>query len=294
VVSACYRGHCWQLALALLRKAQDANVTPDEIVYTTLVGAYEKVNHWQGALVLLGEMVQAGIVGKTVASAITASACAKGAQRDRAVWLFGQQQNSTAIDTTAYNVAFVACERGQQWTRAIQLLVQMCSHSLQPNAITHSALIGVCEKSGQTVFTHAAVVAMRRTVWWHVVAGPSSSGCLLEEPVCAVNCFLSYDVAVSTLEAHLIRRRMNCPATERPILVPVSTLNYSRCTVFARRCNDILSVADGIGTSRTRHSLAALGMCMPSAGISWWSGSTGYGTTHPDIFQSPTRTAEIA
>ncbi|CAK0800945.1 unnamed protein product [Prorocentrum cordatum] len=51
--------------------------------------------------------------------------------------------------TFSYNAGISACEKGEQWQRALALLSEMREAKLEPDVISYSAGISACEKGGQ-------------------------------------------------------------------------------------------------------------------------------------------------
>eukprot|EP00975_Prorocentrum_lima_P035831 7534026-Prorocentrum_lima.AAC.1 len=59
-----------------------------------------------------------------------------------AVFLFGWMGSSrAAIHTTSYRASINACENGGQWEMAMNPFSKMGSSMVEPNAISHSAVI---------------------------------------------------------------------------------------------------------------------------------------------------------
>merc|ERR1712066_48320 len=78
------------------------------------------------------------------------SACEKGAQWPRALWLFdGMQKARIKPDVITFNAAISACEKGAQWPRALSLFDGMQKARIQPNVITFSAAIHACGSAGE-------------------------------------------------------------------------------------------------------------------------------------------------
>ncbi len=48
-----------------------------------------------------------------------------------------------------YNAAISACEKGEQWQKALGILAVMPEAGLVPNVITYNAAISACEKGQQ-------------------------------------------------------------------------------------------------------------------------------------------------
>ena len=49
----------------------------------------------------------------------------------------------------SYNAAIIACEKGNQWAKALDLLQEMTNSGIEPNVISYSAAISACEKGSQ-------------------------------------------------------------------------------------------------------------------------------------------------
>ena len=49
----------------------------------------------------------------------------------------------------SYNAGISACEKSEQWQRALALLSEMWEAKLEPGVISHSAGISACEKGEQ-------------------------------------------------------------------------------------------------------------------------------------------------
>ncbi|CAK0852609.1 unnamed protein product, partial [Prorocentrum cordatum] len=54
-----------------------------------------------------------------------------------------------AAQLISYSVGISACEKGEQWQRALALLSEMKEVKLEPNDFSYSAGVTACEKGGQ-------------------------------------------------------------------------------------------------------------------------------------------------
>lgn len=52
-------------------------------------------------------------------------------------------------DVITYSAAILACEKGEQWERALSLLDEMQHGGIEPNEFSFDAAISACERSGQ-------------------------------------------------------------------------------------------------------------------------------------------------
>ena len=59
------------------------------------------------------------------------------------------QVAGVVADIITYSAAISACEKGQQWQRAMDFLGQVRAAGMVLNVITYSAAISACEKGGQ-------------------------------------------------------------------------------------------------------------------------------------------------
>ena len=67
-----------------------------------------------------------------------------------ALQLFAEMmQHKLESDTTTYNAAISACEKGGEWETALQFFGQMAQSDAQANTITFNAAIGASERSSE-------------------------------------------------------------------------------------------------------------------------------------------------
>ncbi|CAK0818311.1 unnamed protein product, partial [Prorocentrum cordatum] len=141
---ACEKGEQWQRALALLSEMWGAKLEPNVISYNAGISACEKGEQWQRALALLSEagaqrhQLQRWDQRVREGRAVAAGTCA--AERDA---------GGEAGARLSYNAGISACEKGEQWQRALALLSEMWEAKLEPNVISYSAGISACEKGEQ-------------------------------------------------------------------------------------------------------------------------------------------------
>ncbi|CAK0824766.1 unnamed protein product, partial [Prorocentrum cordatum] len=145
-VSACGKGAQWQHALSVLNEMWEAKLEPNVISYSAGISACEKREQWQRALALLtvaagARAAERDAGGEAEAQrhflqrwdqfvregrAVAAGACA--AQRDAE----GEAEARTLV---SYSAGISACEKGEQWWRALALLSEMRKADAEPDVI---------------------------------------------------------------------------------------------------------------------------------------------------------------
>ncbi|CAK0905227.1 unnamed protein product [Prorocentrum cordatum] len=74
----------------------------------------------------------------------------------------------------SYNAGISACEKGEQWQRALALLNEMWEAKLKPDVISYNAWISACKKGGQWQRALALLTRCGRRSW-----SPTSSATAL-------------------------------------------------------------------------------------------------------------------
>ncbi|CAK0847312.1 unnamed protein product [Prorocentrum cordatum] len=149
-ISACEKGEQWKQALALLGEMREAKLHPNPWLATALASARARRAHsgsgrwrcsarcgtqrWSRAS-LLQRGRQCMREGRAVAAGVGP------AHRDT-----GGQPGTRRF---SYNAGISACEKSEQWQRALALLTEMREAKLEPNVISYSAGISACEKDEQ-------------------------------------------------------------------------------------------------------------------------------------------------
>ncbi|CAK0808031.1 unnamed protein product [Prorocentrum cordatum] len=144
-IIACAKGEQWQPALAQLNQMWEVKLELNVISYNAGIIACGKGRQWQPALALLSEMREAklepNVISPTIAGsaralqrwdqrvregrAVAAGACA--AKRDA-----GGEAGANVISCSA---GISACEKGDQWQRALALLSEMWEVKLEPDSL---------------------------------------------------------------------------------------------------------------------------------------------------------------
>ncbi|CAK0825238.1 unnamed protein product [Prorocentrum cordatum] len=175
-VSACRKGGQWQHALSVLSEMWEAKLEPNVISYSAGISACEKGEQWQRALALLSEMLEA-TVEPDVITTMLGSARAGRASSGNGPWrcsarrgrrsrvptrqlqrwdqrvregrsvaagsgVAQQDAGGEAGAQLSYNAGISACEKGDQWQRALALLSEMWEAKLEPVVISSASTLG--------------------------------------------------------------------------------------------------------------------------------------------------------
>ena len=164
--------HSWELAMAALER-MGAQVREANVAYNTAMGHCRRAQHWQMALCML-ERMSARKLADVVSfnTAISACASVEGASLRLLQWLqverlqpdvitFASAASSCevhalwreALDLMAQapkpnnfllTAVLGACGRGKRWQRALQLLLDVGEHDVQPSAVAFNAAMSAC------------------------------------------------------------------------------------------------------------------------------------------------------
>ena len=147
------------------------------------------------------------------------SACEKGQQWKRALELLEEMRGAGVVpDVISYSAAISACEKGQQWQRALELLEEMKAAGVAPDVISYNAAISACEFGGRSEVTAKLMFDM-----W--VGGIAISGFHLLG-VLSADCQLD----LSSFGIHTLGRLMSWGSTRactRPASNPAQGSTYA-------------------------------------------------------------------
>eukprot|EP00913_Durusdinium_trenchii_P027188 g25509.t2 len=142
-MGACERGECWAGALALLARIPD----PDYVAYGAAISACER--RWVEALELLRVIQDQGLRPNLVICSAAMAACEKGEQWELALELLSIAAELSDKSPVPFNSAISACEKGSQWLLAWEVFHQMDHAGIEFDNIGRSALIRACHRAGQ-------------------------------------------------------------------------------------------------------------------------------------------------
>jgi pentatricopeptide repeat domain-containing protein 1 len=114
----------WECSLALLRRMQEEDQTPDMNIFSSVISACEAAGEWQRALGVLQMILD---------------------EYDT------EDNEGISLNLYCFNAAISACEKGGAWVEALELHERMLDigGSIKPNFVTLSSLIVALDKAGQ-------------------------------------------------------------------------------------------------------------------------------------------------
>jgi pentatricopeptide repeat protein len=102
-------------------------------------------NHWQEALGVHQQMVEAGLQPNSITYNALISAYNKAGQLDKVMETFHQMVAAEcACNVITYSALISAAERAGQWQLALDLFERMPQDNIVPNTITYNSLITAC------------------------------------------------------------------------------------------------------------------------------------------------------
>lgn len=147
-MTACANGSQWEMALGVLEEVRSSGHEADVVLYGAAITACRRVRHWQGALALLHCMRDGGVQASVVAYSAAVAACS-------AYWTVSLQllhdMHSERVKPDA--IVLAACISsaawGIQWAGALHLLRETQQRGLTPNAISYVRAASACAKGSQ-------------------------------------------------------------------------------------------------------------------------------------------------
>ena len=186
VLKACERAADWDGAVKLMMQMKSEGLPPDKVSYTSTIGALGRAYEWETALGLWQQMLAEGIdfdsfalhnllravtladqwevalfifgrALETAPSVCTSTvfsaaleACAKGAQRDKALELLQTMGKMRVSPSPAcYHYISAACAAADDWKGALSSLQDMLRVDMQPQDRTWQVVLAACRKAGR-------------------------------------------------------------------------------------------------------------------------------------------------
>ncbi|CAK0903662.1 unnamed protein product, partial [Prorocentrum cordatum] len=123
-------------------------VEADAATYGAAIGACEKGQQWERAVLLLVGMDRSAHRPNAISFQSTISACENGDQWEQALCLFARmRQRHLPTDVITFNAAISAFEKGRQWEAALLLLATLRRDRQLPDAVTLATAAGACERA---------------------------------------------------------------------------------------------------------------------------------------------------
>eukprot|EP00435_Cladocopium_sp_Y103_P001917 s4561_g1.t1 len=143
-ISACEKAAKWELALFVSEEMPKAQLLPDVVTYNSAIAACESCGVWAKALELLDLMDQVGhfwgVWNSVLDFVMEVGFGGAGPDQLQSLvksWVAEDREGS----------AITACEKGFQWTWALQLLQRMRCRDLAPDVICCNSLASACARA---------------------------------------------------------------------------------------------------------------------------------------------------
>lgn len=259
------KGHMWKRALHFFDEITPARLRPDTITFNSIISACEKGVPWEVTMTFLSEMRSNELVPNENTYTSAVNTCSKARAWENAINFFNEMVGERVdIDESVFNSLTVACGGAFRWSQSIVLVEDMANQSLQLNMVALGGCLRSCENAA-VPRRHPAVFfpKMRRAVR-DLLGFGNSKGVGMTNEVRRVtslewslNTLISVESAFASEHPLLPRRAFAVPERE---LSEILQIKASSAQCVTASLGDKFCDADGLGRSRTRHALAAIGL----------------------------------
>ncbi|CAE7710871.1 rlmJ [Symbiodinium sp. CCMP2456] len=193
---ASERHGIWRLAVGICADMRAMMLRSNSFTYSSALMACEGAA-WQQAVLLLQSMEQDATSPNQVCYTAAIKACEKGGQWELALAIYAQAEkalHSRDRDDLLCDAGLRALQQGMQWQGALELVFDMSSSQLKPDALCFTSLIEACAKAGewQTVLKiiaamcDAGVDDFRIARYEHSIQAGSTLDCFKHSALAAV------------------------------------------------------------------------------------------------------------
>lgn len=149
-LSALHNATQWRLALQLLRRFDEEQLTPTVISWNSTMSACERAQQWQMCLELLREMRQE--VSPTMLSFnVAINSCQQVAGWPCALKLLEEAKEiQLSPDTISFTNLISSLAASGEWQRSLCLLAEMNHQHLKPSVLSYNSAMTACNKSSES------------------------------------------------------------------------------------------------------------------------------------------------
>ncbi|CAK0834891.1 unnamed protein product [Prorocentrum cordatum] len=159
-IKVCEKTNERTSALRSFRESVQLRLNPSLGDYVATIGECGNRRHWQRAVWLVSEMVEAMLESSVKGCNAGISACGKAKQWHQAVRLLREAREETlelnAIFPTTAGIS--ACEKCEQWQRALALLSEVWQAKLEPDVFSLLQRWDQCVRERHAVAASSGVV----------------------------------------------------------------------------------------------------------------------------------------
>ena len=159
---ASERHGIWRLAVGICADMRTMMLRSNSFTYSSALMACEGAA-WQQAVLLLQSMEQEATAPNQVCYTAAINACEKGGQWELALAIYSQAEkalHSRDRDDLLCDAGLRALQQGMQWQGALELVFDMTSSQLKPDALCFTSLIEACAKAGEWQTVLKIIAAM--------------------------------------------------------------------------------------------------------------------------------------